>query len=371
MIKRCFLLLFCIIIMSGCWDSHYLKDTQLIYSGAFDLEEDGQVKTTVSIPKIEVGVQQSPGARIVSAIGNTVRQSRLRIDQEVSGRLDAAKTRVIIISEDAAKTDIYSYVDVFYRDPRSPLNASIAITKGNAAPYLDLQIENQPLISEYIRDLIDAGEQATILPKTNIQFMCPILFDPGQDVILPYLNIREDSQEIHANQIALFNERKMSSIIGTEESTMLLLLMNKFKRDANFTVKVTNDKNPRLNNYITVQVTNLDHALTVKEDPSGKVHADVNLTLKLNAIEYPEDTFYERDTIVMLNTKLQEHFQEVANRTMQELLEANCDALGIGRELMAYHRDIWKKNENWKEVFPNIEMHAHIKAEIVTHGVIN
>ncbi|MDV2887877.1 Ger(x)C family spore germination C-terminal domain-containing protein, partial [Alkalihalophilus pseudofirmus] len=90
-------------------------------------------------------------------------------------------------------------------------------------------------------------------------------------VILPYLNIREDSQEIHANQIALFNERKMSSIIGTEESTMLLLLMNKFKRDANFTVKVTNDKNPRLNNYITVQVTNLDHALTVKEDPSGKV----------------------------------------------------------------------------------------------------
>jgi spore germination protein KC len=369
MIKKMILLLCCLILMSGCWDSRYLKDTQLIYSGSFDLEEDGQVKTSVSIPRADTGKDQQAQTRVVTAIGNTVRQSRLRIDHEVSGRLDAAKTRVILIGEEAAKTDVYSFLDIFYRDPRSPLNAYIAITSGKAGPYLKVNVENHPLVSEYLRDLIEAGEQATIFPVTNIQFVCPILFDPGQDVIMPFLNIKEDSEDIHGNQIALFNERKFSGTLGTEEGTMLLLLMDKLKRTANFTVKVTDDKYPRVNNFITVQVSGIERDLTVVEEADG-IHADINLTIKVNAIEYPEDGFAEREITVELNEKLGDHFQEVANRTMKQLQEANCDALGIGRELMAFQRDVWLRNTNWKEIYPNIELHAHTKTEVVKHGII-
>ncbi|ERN54865.1 Ger(x)C family spore germination protein [Alkalihalophilus marmarensis] len=370
MIRKMILLLCCLVLMSGCWDSRYLKDIQLIYSGAFDLEKDGRIRTTVTIPSADSGKDQQAQTRSVTAIGNTTRQSRLNIDHEVSGRLDAAKTRVILISDEAAKTDLYSYLDVFYRDPRSPLNANIAITKGKAEPYLKLKVENHPLVSEYLRDLIDAGEQATIFPVTNIQFVCPILFDPGQDVILPYLSIRDDSEDIHGDQIALFNDRKFAGALGTEESTMLLLLMDKFKRTANFTVRVTDDKYPRLNDFITVQVVGIDRDLTVVEEAGG-IHADINLTIKVNAVEYPEDGFTERELTLKLNEKLGKHFQDVANRTMRQLQEANCDALGIGLELMAYDRDVWLKNTNWKEVYPNIELHAHTKTEIVTHGIIN
>ncbi|OLS35945.1 hypothetical protein BTR22_13215 [Alkalihalophilus pseudofirmus] len=370
MIKKMILLLCCLMLMSGCWDSLYVKDLQLIYSGAFDLEEDGRIRTTVTVPRSDAGKDQQAQMRSVTAIGNTVRQSRLHIDHEVAGRLDAAKTRVILISDEAAKTDLYSYLDVFYRDPRSPLNANIAITSGKAESYLKIKVENHPLVSEYLRDLIDAGEQATIFPVTNIQFVCPVLFDPGQDIILPYLNIREDSEDIHGDQIALFNERKFSGTLDTEESTMLLLLMDKLKRTANFTVKVTDDKYPRVNNFITVQIRRINRDLTVVEE-AGTIHADINLTIKVNAIEYPEDGFDDREVTLELNEKLGKHFQDVANRTMKQLQEANCDALGIGRELMAFQRDVWLRNTNWKEVYPNIELHAHTKTEIVKHGIIN
>ncbi|WP_100372489.1 Ger(x)C family spore germination protein [Bacillus sp. FJAT-45037] len=370
MIKRIILLIFIAVLTSGCWDSRYLKDVQLIYSGSFDLEEYGQVKTTVSIPKIEVGAQQSPNSRIVSSIGNTVRQSRMRVDQEVSGRLDSSKTRVILIGEEAAKTDIYSYIDVFYRDPRSPLNAKIAITSGKAAPYLDRQVESQPLISEYLRDLLDAGEVTTILPVTNIQFICPVLFDPGQDITLPYLRIREDSEEVHANETALFNQMKMTGVIGTEESTVLLLLMNELQRTASLTIKVDDTKTPDMNNFVTVQITNLKHDLNVKESPNGLIDAHIELTAKLNVLEYPEDNLNQRETIVKLNQKIEDHLQQVANRTINEIQKANCDALGIGRELIAIHPKTWEKLD-WQKDYPNINLTTTIHTEIATHGIIN
>ncbi|MXQ54295.1 hypothetical protein [Shimazuella alba] len=133
--------------------------------------------------------EQSEGSDdVLYSIGSTLREARDKVDSKLANFMRAYKNRVLFIGEERAKQDI---IDVFYRDPKSALNAKISIAKGKVSQLLFKKKIGNVQISEEIANLITSSKQSTFVTKADIQSICPVMLDLGEDFLLPYISKKD------------------------------------------------------------------------------------------------------------------------------------------------------------------------------------
>ncbi|MDN4523734.1 Ger(x)C family spore germination protein [Fictibacillus fluitans] len=365
-----------LLLLAGCWDQRLLKNARLIYSVAIDLKDDGKLFSSVTIRSVqESGGGQGGSVPVndyLSATGNTPRQMRQNMDSKLSGEFEASKNRMILLGEKLSYQDIYPILDIFYRDPKSSLGASVAIVDGKADEITRMKQKDEVLIGEYVFTLLKSGERDTYIPKQNVQTICPILFDPGRDLALPYIyKSHSEIPTVGIKGLALMENHQYSGVyLNKTESSLMLLMSNQKGKIARFTKKVKPSEKNRISQYITIDVLDEKAKLQIQKTASGKIRVHVPLQLKVEAIEYPIDHLIDKKTVLALNKKLSGILTKDANRTLNKMQKANSDTLGIGRELMAYHPDLWNKTD-WEKDYPEIDLSAKVTVNIVDHGIIN
>jgi Ger(x)C family germination protein len=373
--KKVWLCLPALFLLSGCWDQNLLNQTKLITAGGFDYTKNGRVSTVASVPQ-SVGAQAGMGANLVNqvfiATGNTARQSRLRLDRKVAERLDASKNQIIIFGEDAAKKDIYQLLDVFYRDPKSALNAKLAVTKGSAKDVIANRYEETKKgstgIGEYLRDLIKSSEEAATVPVVNIQSVCPVMFDPGQDFTLPYIIPLKETANVDG--VAVFhNEKMVGTILGPEAVTYVMLTGIHYTKAMSTTRKISNNHKINLNNYTSIKVKKNKRILNVNVSPKGEVSAYIHLKVRVVVTEYPHNNLSTPAEVKKIENELSAVFTKESKRIVAKLQKMNADTFGIGRELIAFHYPVWKKLD-WEKEYPKIPIHTKVDVTVIGHGII-
>jgi spore germination protein KC len=367
-------MMICTLFLTGCWDQQLLKDVRLVYGSSFDLDDDGGVQTTSiirSLRQTSRGTSQVEAANVIlSAKGSTVRETRGKLDKELAGEYGPNKTRVFVFGESLAKTDIYPILDELYRDPRSSLGAKPIIAKGRGEEILKLNKIEEILISEYLLELITSAEKNTMVSRETVQSICPVMFDPGQDFFLPIVK-ETDEGVVKIEGVGLFNGRKYTGIdLKDEDSTTLLLLKDQKSKFAKFTVEINPEAEYKSERYISIEVADMEHSMNIEMSNDTGVAADIHLDLKVKVTEYPKDHLTDPKEVKKLKNKLSRYFTEKTTDVIQTLQTANCDALGIGRELIAFHPKTWKQL-NWKEKYPSIKITPNVNVEIVGKGIIN
>ena len=374
--KKVTYLLPILFLLTGCWDQTMLNQTKLITAGGFDYTKDNKVIGTAAVPQaVAVEAGQSKVADLIfSSTGFTARQTRLRLDRKVTERLEASKNQVLVFGEKAAKKDIYHLLDVFYRDPKSALNAKLAVSKGRAADVISTKFEETKTstgVGEYLRDSIISAEESATVPKENIQTICPLMFDPGQDFALPYLEPTGDKiKTVKVGGVALFNGHKMVGTIKeplsvvytmmTGESSTLLMSTTK---------KISNKKNQNVLNYATIKVQKNKRHFSVKVSPTGEISAQIKLKTKVVVTEYPPDKLSSPKEIEKLEKALSKRFSKDAQEVINRLQKMNSDPYGVGRKMIAFHYPTWKKLD-WAKEYPKTKFTASIDVNIVDSGII-
>jgi Ger(x)C family germination protein len=362
-----------LLLLTGCWDQAMLNQTKLITAGGFDYTKDGKVLTTAAVPQ-SVAAEAGKGTivnQIFSASGYTARQSRLRLDRKVAERLDASKNQIILFGEDAAKQDIYQLLDVFYRDPKSALNAKLAVAKGKASDIINTRFDEPKMstgVGEYLSDSIRSGEESATVPKENIQTICPLMFDPGQDFALPYLEPLKKTVGIRG--VALFHEHKLVGTIREPLSvTYTMLTGEKHTIAMSKTEKIFNNKKPELMNYVTIKVKKNKRSFNVDVTPEGKISADIKLKVKIIVTEYPSNNLTTPDEVKEVENRLSKKLTKDAHKVIDQLQAMNSDPFGVGRHVMAYHYPVWEKLD-WNKEYPKIDFTASIDVDVIGHGII-
>lgn len=367
-------LLLLLFLLTGCWDQRLLKDARLIYAVSFDRQEDGKLHSSAVIRSVHQMSGQGGGTPVneyIFASANTPRQTRQKMDSKIAGEFDASKNRVIMLGEKLAKEDIYPLLDIFYRDPESSLGAMIAVIDGKADDVIKMRHKDQLLIGEYTMQLLKSGQTDTYLPIENVQVICPILFDPGRDVALPLLKKSQSYNELTIKGLALMNNHRYSGVhLTTNESTLMLLMDNKKGNIARFTRKVNPSEKNKVAQFVTIDVLGVKATKYITQDSSGKLHVKIKMHLKVEAIEYPKDHLVKPEVISFLNNKLSTILTKESNETLTKLQKANSDTLGIGRELIARHPEIWKQLD-WEKDYSKIDLTAKVSVNIVDHGIVN
>lgn len=356
--------------LSGCWDEQLLKDVALINSQSFDVDSrQGVVKMSVAIVSGNANEKIPTKSVLMEADGTSVRDARTELDKKIGSELFASKNQITLISKKLAEQDIYAVLDGNYRSPLSALMARLAIVEGEAGEALHVQTENRPLVSDYLENVLTSAEDIGSIPRVTLQTTLTVLYDDGEDLLLPTIQILKNKSGIMVSGAALFNGRELSGTLNSDETIMLLLLEGNKKGTHRMTRKVNAMKDP-LYNYITVDVVKMKRRFNMTPNDQGSYDLNIDLVLKLDANEYPSDHLYKAGTVKRLNTELSEMFTKEANEVLNKLKEANCDYLGLGRHAQAYYYDTWK-NQNWKDTYPTINMKANVTTEIIYHGIIN
>lgn len=372
-IKRLFMISICLLLTTGCWDQKLMKDAALIQTVTFDQTDEGEFLFGIAIPNIYRNSMDSGqeteaiNSENLSTVANTPREGRMKLNTEIPGNLDSSKNKLVLFGEQFAKGDIYPSLDVIWRDPRSSLSAKLAVVKGKAFDTLSIQPKVESNISQNILDLIRSTETNTIIPEESIQTLASAILDPGEDIVLPLIKIGHSGTTIDVAGVALFDERKLSGTLSQEESTLFLLLNNKQSKYARFTKYVNGNKELKMNNFISLNVAHIKRKLNVSVNDRGEVFVNLNLHLKVIVEEYPIGNVPKK--VDQLNNKLSNTFTNNAEELIKKLQEANCDAFGIGRRLIAFHHDTWKEKDK-SNYFKDVKFKSKVDVEIIQYGIV-
>nr|WP_254610043.1 MULTISPECIES: Ger(x)C family spore germination C-terminal domain-containing protein [unclassified Bacillus (in: firmicutes)] len=138
------------------------------------------------------------------------------------------------------------------------------------------------------------------------------------------------------------------------------------------TQRLSSKDSSNLSDYVTFEVSKgrVKRKLKVTTDKNDNVHVNIKLHLQIIVLEYPKGQLHKTKERENLNKQLSKQLTNESKKIIKTLQKAHCDAFGIGRQLIAYHPDLWKK-KNWKEDYPKVKFTPEVEVKMLYSGVLN
>ncbi|TCM99625.1 Ger(x)C family germination protein [Paenibacillus sp. BK033] len=365
--KRKLMPIFCMVILllaPGCWDAHYLTNKNLVNGIAIDTEDDGRILGTVKAIILESkgGGQFYVKDKLERATGGSITEIGHKIDSMLPGTIEANKAFVIIIGDELAKKGIMPILEFFYRLPKAYLNTKVLVAKGRAYEILTVpEVENNPIAFD-IKQIVLGSERTTLVPNQTLYSLWNQISDPSEDSALPIIHkIRKNTLVI--DRTGLFSGDVFTGVtLGRNDSILLLLLQDKLSKVAWLDV-------PLGRNVVSFEVRKMKRNFRVKvNDRTNAIEAKIRIDLYGNIDSYTGNPDWTVDS-KPLSKELESSLNKQAAKIAETLLQANCDAFGIGRKLKVSHSKLWK-GMDWKNAYPQTKITPEIHIHITSTGVL-
>ncbi|NOU87210.1 Ger(x)C family spore germination protein [Paenibacillus sp. LMG 31460] len=363
--------LIAILPLSGCNYHNELKNLQLIYATSLDMNDKNEIVTTVTIQTPGGKERSAPVHEVLSATGPTLQESLFKkIGMQIAGPIGTSKNQVMLIGEKLARKDLTEILDSTFRNSNDPMLAKVAIVRGNASGLIRLDRIGSATAGEYLRKILKSAKYETAIPSVTLHSLYPVLHDQGRDSVIPLISRLKDKAVVDG--VALMNQRKYTGYFLTPEQSSLFLLMSGLK--GNICVITRNMEESGSKNdpsqYLSLNILKLKRNKHVWVDAEGQIRVQLHLKMKASVVEYTKDDLADKQKIIQLN----KHFSELLTHEAQDicklLLRSRSDAFGIGRDIMAFYPNEWKRM-NWETVYPETDFQVSTEVDIVSHGIIN
>ena len=358
--RKLFFVLISCFLLSGCWDEVLYKELTIAPLAGLD-GEPGKITAYFSFPTVTEG---SATYSTTEGHGLSLRAARNDAFTHTDEMLDVSQLEVFLISADAAKSDLYNYIEVLYRAPRTRLSGRVAIAEEQVSNHFEIAEKLPGNAPDFYKGLLETSIRFSIIPDYNLQLTGKLLFDEGMDVALPSIRLSKETGFPEVSGVALFNRKEFSGhYLDLKESRILTILQKKGqKKYAQFTYEWEKDdvKYP-----ITVEYSGLKRKWNITND---KIEATYKLKFAVEEFSY---SHLDKKDIVddiekFLSKELTKDFQKVINK----LQEAKSDAVGFGQSVRAFHPRLWNKGK-WQDTFSELDIKVNVEAEIVRTGILD
>ncbi|MFP3716427.1 Ger(x)C family spore germination protein [Bacillus safensis] len=372
-------LLMCVslIFMPGCWDQNLLKDISLILTSAVDQGEDDNARYSITYRKVQQSQSMQQGnsgsylTTVLTTDAPTLRKARSNFSRSVDQKIDMSKMRVLLIGDEFAQNRLLPYLDMFYRDPKSPLLANLAVVQGGSCvDLINSLLKEKLIVSDYLNNLITSASRSSQVAPKNIQNIRSKMLQTGEDFTLPLLYYDKSKKLTSVRGVALFDNEKMKGELYAQDAILLTIMDGKMGSYANFTKKVRSDMKSKENNYISIQVTDTKRDIKIVNPDHRNVTFSLEFEFNTSVIEYPKDNLDTDKKIKMLNKRLSAILTKDAERVIAALQEANSDVLSLGRKYRVKHYDEYIKM-NWVTDYPKVKIIPKVKVNITQTGIIS
>lgn len=278
-----------------------------------------------------------------------------------------AHLQAIIISAEVAREGIVDIIDIFLRNPEIRRRTRIFISPGEAKRILDVTPKVEDYSSLYLIELpLNARVTSRLLHKTDLGEVSESLHG-DIDFVLPRVISTKD--EIKNAGAAVFKEGKMVGWLGEIDSIYL-----KWIRDA-VLGGVIQIRDPVVEGSIVsldVKRTRTSVRPVIDGDRiKMSIKSDGVFVLNEQFQSHFEDSFKE-DYIKKLQIAVQNSLKEGMEDTIRYVQrEYGADIFHFSLAMQRYRPHEWDRvKENWRDIFPDVEVDIEVKVRIEQTGNI-
>ncbi|CDN43783.1 MULTISPECIES: Ger(x)C family spore germination C-terminal domain-containing protein [Paenibacillus] len=333
-------------LLNGCWDSKDVDNRLMI--GAMGLEKGSgsqiQVWMRFPLPKT---AQKTEGKDFfaMSQPGITVADAMNRARYKLPKSLDATSTRALLLDDSMTKVSLKSYLEFAVRERSVPLDAVVAIVKGDMSRIFTSPNPTGELSGIYTKLFFEP--YAGGIPRKNKTMLWEIyskLYNPLQANLIPILSEgTQNSFELEGN--AIYAKDRMAGVLNPDESLIYEIITHRF-----------HDSEVKLMSRSDVKIvhnrTQVKTALS-----SGQPIIDVESWLIVTLVDSSQMNEMSEEEVLR---ELLEDLNVQAKSMFAKTQRAGADIFGFGNRYRSRLKPA--QYEQWPEMFKmaKISMKFHI-----------
>lgn len=287
---------------------------------------------------------------VVTVESKTIAEALRRAKSMVDKELDYGHTKILVVGEKIARTNIKQIADWSSRRRDVQLIAVLTVGKPSALDVIKLKprTERVPGNAIFLALTKDGTESPFINPEYVFDFNRR-LTEVGMDPYLPIIQVNKDKYDI--STVALLNKEKVVMTLNPDESRLFNLLRGKEKMRTNLTVRTDS------NTY----ELNIDHTSAKYSIESGNGRTTIKYAIKLRGAL--EEKVSVEETSYRQQKEIEAAGEEALNKQVEALLrkfqDHHVDPLGFGLHYYARHWNNQTKTEQWKKIYDNVKFEAN------------
>ena len=342
-----------------------IEDMMIIQGIAVDKEKDAYEvtvemlnnKQSASADSSNVGDEMT---LVYSAKGETVAEALRLIINKTGNVPTYTHNKVIILSEDVARTDITKILDFFERDyTTQPITLVCVAKQIKAGEVLKANIGKDISKSEVLEKILNQSAISSITPETRLIDVINTVLDETACIALPAVTLEKngETQTFFVEHVAVFNyNNEISYYLGRESAENFVKLLGELKNGT----LVTEDEKGKKATFIIVDGKTKYEAEVI----NGVVNYNVNIKMycDLNAYEGDEFKPIKNETVGVFKRNIETDTERKIYDTYKSIQENGAfDILRFGRRLLQSDKESYKllKN-NWQNNLENSNLIVNV-----------
>jgi len=359
---------------SGCWNYREINFLTMVAGIAVDKLPDGRFLVTFESVDPAGGKESKVAPKIIQSEGSTLFDA-IRNAVKISGKkLYFSHTKVVIVSQEIAKSGISPVLDWVTRDAEPRLELYLMVSKGKTAnEILDSKEASAKSIRSYeIYNILKT--QSSVAKSTNIPVyrLNNTLASDGVSATVPTVEIitRGNNKGPEVSGAGILKNDKLIGFLNEEETKYLLFIINRIKTP--LLIEMIN-----LNNNVnkTPNVSLEVFKSTTKTDPqytNGKLAININIKTEAAISEvYSGDDFVDDKNKAVLIQQSEAHLESDITKLIKRVQDDyGVDIFGFGTLVKANMPSLWKSSgADWNKIFSNLEVTVASEIKIRNEGI--
>ncbi|RCX20947.1 spore germination protein KC [Anaerobacterium chartisolvens] len=364
-----------VLALSGCWNARELKDLSIVAGIGIDKAETpdnisltAQIVKPAEIKKPSNGTAGGEDTAFwnIKSTGQTVFDAVREVTHKTSNRLYIAHTQAIIFGKDISAEGVQQYLDFFMRSHETRPTAMILVSDTTAGEVLDVKPEIEKLPAMNLAKLAKMQEILTAhAMAVNLQDFTARLISKTTSPIAPIVTIHNDDRKevLYVEGMAVFKGDKLTGTLDPAETRGLLWVLGKVK-SGNINVSFPDGK-------ATLEIIKAESEVTPKiKDGKPSIHIRIKADANLVNQTTPKN-LATLSGFSSLGKQQDNTIRDEIEAALKKAKELNTDVFGFGDKFHKKYRREWKLMEdNWDEIFPDLEVEIEVKSSVKEAGLI-
>ncbi len=372
--KRAIILILLLPLLTGCWDRLDLKELHLVDVNAFDLnDQTGEVEAFFLVTSLK-NTGQGTGEQISvmkELKGPSLAEAIGQWDFTDQSPFIGISTRVYLISKSFALDDPVSELDFLLGAPYSSINTPLVVIDGDISKVFEATPDLKNEFTKHLNEFIVSMEKNKLIPTVSMMNFIQSQNEPLCDLALPMLKQKNSILELDG-ALLYRNGTSAGKKLDKDQVKMLMLLQGGNTGRQRFTGNLskrngeqTSSEKVNKNNYGFTIKRNFSK-ITVSKDSNKLPKINIRTKMQVSVFELGEEGNKLKPDYIQMEKKLNKHLEEMAMETIKTMQSANSDVLGIGKQLQAFHPQIWK-SLNWRKDYPLMKIEPKFDIVILNH----
>lgn len=354
-------------LLTGCWDRLPLKNLHLIDMAAFDVdEESGDVVLHYIISKLDHPGQGGGDfkSEITELKGNSLIEAVGEGDFTDEGPFLAIHTSVYFLNKRFVSHDPVQELAFLLHAPYTAINIPVLVLEdGSMSKILKSELGTKKDVTKNLHDLVFSLKQNGIAPEVTMMQFVLSREDPLGDIAMPVLKQTKSGMEL-GGALLFHQGTNTGKELDKDQVRMLMLMLGKKVGRQPFTGNLSGKGKDNKINY-GFSVKKNDSKMTIQPASGGLPKVKMGVELQIHIYELGKSVrTYNTDYVNRMEKELSKHLEGMASEMIKTSQKANCDVLGIGKQLKAYHPNIWK-SLNWRKDYPQLSIEPNFDVQIL------